>query len=57
MNSVAEGVPTTYAVKEMAISLGVEMPIVCAVDAVLKEKISPREGLRILMERALKAEL
>ena len=57
MNGVAEGVPTTYAVKKMSTSLGVEMPIVCAVDAILKEEISPRDGLRILMERALKSEI
>jgi len=56
MNGVAEGVPTTYAVKGMGISLGVDMPIAFVVDAVLREEISPREGLRILMERALKME-
>jgi len=57
MNGVAEGVPTTYAVKGMGISLGVDMPIVCTVDAVLREEISPHEGLRILMERTLKMEV
>ena len=56
MNGVAEGVPTTHAVKKMAIDLGVEMPIACAVDAILNEEISPNDGLRTLMERALKAE-
>ncbi len=56
MNGVAEGVPTTYAVHQVAQDLGVEMPIVSTVNAILKEEILPIQGLKLLMGRDRKAE-
>ncbi len=57
MNGVAEGIPTTNAVYEIAQNFQVEMPIVNIVYAILNDIITPREGLQILMERALKSEV
>lgn len=56
MNTVAEGVPTTKAVNEMAKNLKVDMPIVNTVAKILDNSLTPREGLRVLMERSLKSE-
>jgi glycerol-3-phosphate dehydrogenase (NAD(P)+) len=54
--SVVEGVPTTRSLKELAASLGVDMPITNAVHAILFEGLSPRDAIRDLMGRELKAE-
>lgn len=54
--SVVEGVPTTRAVKQLAASLGVDMPIVNAVHAILFEGLAPQDAIRGLMSRQPKAE-
>ena len=56
MSSVVEGVPTTKSVMELARSQGVDMPITAAVHAILFEGKPPREAIRDLMARKLKAE-
>jgi len=56
MDSVAEGVPTTRAVRELARRLGVEMPITEAVYAVLFEQKDVLNALTDLMTREPKPE-
>lgn len=56
MTSIVEGVETTRAVKELAGRHKVDMPITNAVHAILFENLAPREALRELMGRSLKAE-
>jgi glycerol-3-phosphate dehydrogenase (NAD(P)+) len=56
MDMVAEGVKTTQAVRQLAASVGVEMPIVEQVYAVLYEGKDPRLVPRELMVRQLKDE-
>lgn len=56
MNSVAEGVKTSAAVYRLAQSLGVDMPITAAMNAVLNTSLSPTDAVRGLMSRALKEE-
>jgi glycerol-3-phosphate dehydrogenase (NAD(P)+) len=56
MTAVAEGVRTTRAAHDLAISHGVEMPIVDAVYSVLYEDVDPVEGLTRLMSRDPKPE-
>jgi len=53
---VAEGIKTTYATVALAQKHGVEMPITEQVKRLLEGEISPRDAIRELMERALKAE-
>lgn len=53
---VAEGVRTTYAAIELAQKAGVEMPITEQMYAMLAHGQSPREAIRLLMERSLKRE-
>ncbi|MBF0285907.1 MAG: NAD(P)-dependent glycerol-3-phosphate dehydrogenase [Magnetococcales bacterium] len=53
---VAEGVKTAQAVHRLAGREGVEMPICRAVHDILYQRHSPREAVRRLMERELKAE-
>lgn len=53
---VIEGVNTAQAATQLAARLGVEMPITRQVAAVLFEGASPRDSIRALMERTLKAE-
>ena len=55
-NSVAEGVNTALAASRLAARHGVEMPITQQVAAILFEGASPRESIRALLERTLKAE-
>ena len=57
MNAVAEGVRTTRSVHALSQQLGVEMPIVHQVHAILYEDKDPRQALFDLMTRALKQEL
>ena len=56
MKSVVEGVPTTRAVMQLARARQVDMPITAAVHAILFEGLSPRQAIRALMSRELKAE-
>jgi glycerol-3-phosphate dehydrogenase (NAD(P)+) len=53
---VAEGVETTFAAVELARSVNIEMPITDQMHAVLGLGKQPREAIRDLMERTLKAE-
>ncbi|MDP2173693.1 MAG: NAD(P)H-dependent glycerol-3-phosphate dehydrogenase [Candidatus Cloacimonadaceae bacterium] len=56
MNMIAEGVATTRSVWQSAQKLGVEMPIVNQVYAVLYEDKDPHTAISDLMTRELKAE-
>ncbi len=56
MKQVAEGVRTTYAACALADRLGVDMPIVQAVRAVLQGDVSPEEAGQRLMTRQLRSE-
>jgi glycerol-3-phosphate dehydrogenase (NAD(P)+) len=51
-----EGIPATAATVELARRCGVDMPITEQMHAILYQNRSPREALRELMERALRAE-
>ena len=57
MRTVAEGVKNTRSVYLLARRLGVEMPIVEQMHQVLYESKNPREAVRDLMQRSLKAEI
>ncbi|MBI2359787.1 MAG: NAD(P)-dependent glycerol-3-phosphate dehydrogenase [Deltaproteobacteria bacterium] len=57
MRMVAEGVRNTRSIHSLAARLGVEMPIVEQMYGVLYEGKRPREAVRDLMQRALKAEI
>lgn len=56
MLMIAEGVETTAAAVELARKFHVEMPISEQMAAILAGRISPRDAIRELMERALKPE-
>ncbi|NYD76498.1 NAD(P)H-dependent glycerol-3-phosphate dehydrogenase [Arthrobacter cupressi] len=56
MTQTAEGIKSGYAVNELAVSLGVEMPITAAVVAVLEGKLSVDELGPRLLARSLKSE-
>jgi len=56
MKQVAEGVRTTQSVHDLARKVGVEMPIVDQVHAMLYEGRPAREAVTELMGRALRAE-
>jgi glycerol-3-phosphate dehydrogenase (NAD(P)+) len=56
MREVAEGVKTTHSTYELALRLGVEMPVTTSVYQMLYENKSPRELALELMERPLKSE-
>ncbi|MBI4511251.1 MAG: NAD(P)-dependent glycerol-3-phosphate dehydrogenase [Deltaproteobacteria bacterium] len=56
MQSVAEGVKTTKAARDLATRLAVEMPITEAIYAVLYDGKSPQEAVADLMRRELKSE-
>ena len=56
MSSVVEGVPTTKSVMDLARSHSVDMPITAAVHAILFDGLQPRDAIRDLMGRKLKAE-
>ncbi len=56
MESVAEGVPTTRAVVELARARSIEMPIAEAMHAILFEDIPIRDALDTLMRRATRPE-
>jgi glycerol-3-phosphate dehydrogenase (NAD(P)+) len=54
--SVAEGVKTTRAAHELALRVGVELPITSAINAVLDGALTPGEAVSGLMRREPKAE-
>ncbi|HSE33137.1 MAG TPA: NAD(P)H-dependent glycerol-3-phosphate dehydrogenase [Pyrinomonadaceae bacterium] len=56
MNEVAEGIKTTLAVKQLADSAGLEMPITNEVKAVLYDGKSAQSAVSDLMNRPLKQE-
>ena len=56
IGQVAEGEPTTRAAYNLAMSLGVEMPITCEIYNVLFKGKDPRQAVIDLMTRPLKAE-
>lgn len=57
MNMVAEGILTTRSVYELSKKMGVDMPISSQVYKILYEHKDPREAVRELMTRELKAEI
>ncbi len=56
MNEVAEGVRTTESACELGRRYGVELPIAAMVDELIRGKITPEEGARLLMARQLRSE-
>jgi glycerol-3-phosphate dehydrogenase (NAD(P)+) len=56
MQMIAEGVETTAAAVDLARKCHVDMPITEQMGAILDGRISPRDAIRELMERALKPE-
>jgi glycerol-3-phosphate dehydrogenase (NAD(P)+) len=56
MTMIAEGVETTSAAVHLARKLNLELPIIQQVDSILQGRRTPRDAIRELMERALKAE-
>ena len=57
LGHVAEGVRCARAVREMAVRLGVDMPITNAVAAVLFDQMSAQDMIQRLMARDAKQEL
>ncbi|MBW1682480.1 MAG: NAD(P)-dependent glycerol-3-phosphate dehydrogenase [Deltaproteobacteria bacterium] len=57
MKMVAEGIRTTKAAHALARKMGVEMPITAEVYRILYEGKDPRDAVRDLMTRELKAEI
>ena len=56
MNMVAEGVKTTLSAYQLAVKLGVEVPITEQVYRILYEGKDPRRAVTDLMQRELKPE-
>jgi glycerol-3-phosphate dehydrogenase (NAD(P)+) len=56
MTMIAEGVETTSAACDLARKYQVDMPITSQMDAILQGRTSPRDAIRELMERQLRAE-
>lgn len=56
MHGVAEGVGTTAALLRLAAEHGIELPITAQVSAILHEGHSPREAIRVIMERPQRRE-
>ena len=56
MRMVAEGVKTAKSTVDLAQKVGVEMPIVEKMYAVLYEALQPQEAINDLMERKLREE-
>ncbi len=56
MTMIAEGVETTSAAAGLAVKFNLELPITQQMDLILRGVRSPREAIRELMERTLKAE-
>jgi glycerol-3-phosphate dehydrogenase (NAD(P)+) len=53
---IAEGVETTSAAVDLARKYHVDLPITVQMDSILRSGRSPKEAIRELMERTLKAE-
>ena len=53
---IAEGVETCGAAVALGAKYGVDLPIICQMDAVLHRGKTPHEAIRDLMERSLKGE-
>ena len=56
VGQVAEGVPTSEAAQILARQRGVELPVLAAVEAVLKGRVPPRQAVALLMERVPRME-
>jgi glycerol-3-phosphate dehydrogenase (NAD(P)+) len=56
MNDVAVGIRTTESGCERGRRHGVELPIASMVDELIRGKITPKEGARLLMSRQLRSE-
>ena len=56
MQMVAEGVKTTEATRQLAVTLGVDMPISEKVHEIIYQDKSPRQAVMELMTRVLKSE-
>jgi glycerol-3-phosphate dehydrogenase (NAD(P)+) len=56
MSEVAEGIRTTEAARELGRRHGVELPIATMLDELIRGKITPEEGARLLMTRQLRSE-
>ncbi|MBU0610131.1 MAG: NAD(P)-dependent glycerol-3-phosphate dehydrogenase [Armatimonadetes bacterium] len=56
LHSVAEGIYTTFATRDKAREVGVEMPITETLAQVLAQEISPADGVKSLMTRRWRAE-
>lgn len=56
LGMVAEGVHTTQSAMELAQKLGVDMPIVSTVSAILNENLAVDSAVQRLMERAMRSE-
>jgi len=56
LGHVAEGIGTARTARDLAASLGIDMPITQLVAAVLHEGKPPREGVADLLAREPKAE-
>lgn len=56
MHGVAEGVGTTAALLRLAAEHGIELPITAQVSALLHDGNSPREAIRVIMERPQRTE-
>lgn len=56
LGSVAEGVPSTYLVKQLAQNYNVEMPITFEMAKLLKHEIAPQEAVKNLLSRSIKRE-
>ena len=56
IGQVVESVQTVEQVMQLADSVGIELPITAQVQRVLREEITPAEGLKILMSREQKPE-
>lgn len=56
LGMVAEGVHTTQSAMELAAQLGVDMPIVSTVSAILNENLPVHKAVQRLMDRAMRSE-
>jgi glycerol-3-phosphate dehydrogenase (NAD(P)+) len=56
LGHVAEGIETARTARDLAVELGIDMPITRLVAAVLHEQKAPREGVTELLARESKAE-
>lgn len=53
IDQVAEGVGTADVVRRKAKEFGIELPLMCAIDAILKGELPPRKAVEQLMSRDL----